>query len=116
MGYFLRLVENRRDVPLVFSLSTFRSYQVFVETMNDKITSAPITLPKVYGNDSLKSKHNIYVAAHFAGDKLPSNFILGDNKWYEFHFNKKLKPLTKYRIYIRALAKDRLSKVRSVFI
>ncbi|CAB4041740.1 receptor-type tyrosine- phosphatase S-like, partial [Paramuricea clavata] len=90
------------------------AYQIFVEVINDKITSAPISLPKVYGNDSLKSKHNIYVAAHFHGNKLPTNFILGDNKWYEFHFNKKLKPLTKYRIYIRALAKSHFAKNQKI--
>ena len=90
------------------------AYQIFVEIINDKITSSPITLPKVYGNDSLKSKY-IYVAAHFDGNYLPSKFVLGDMKWYGFHINKKLKALTKYRVYIRALAKSHDKNQEIVF-
>ena len=79
--------------------------------MKGKITSAPISLPKVYGNDSLKSKDNVYIAVSFDGKKLPTNFVVGDNKWYKFHYNKRLEPGTKYRVYIRALAKSQLDEV-----
>ncbi|XP_046853390.1 uncharacterized protein LOC124446594 isoform X2 [Xenia sp. Carnegie-2017] len=90
-------------------------YQIFVEVIDGKTTNQPLPLPKVYGNDSFKSKHNIYAAARFEGNKLPKTFILGDGKWYDYRFNKELQPLEKYRIYVRALAKNYTNKNIVVF-
>lgn len=110
--FCLTLFNIVDDILIIFCInSSTRAYQIFVESIEENPNSVPLTLPEIYGNHSLnKSKDHIYIAAEFE-KTLPDTFILGEEKWEGPHYNARLKPLTKYRIYIRALANSYINKV-----